>query len=181
MPRPFDFQLRTRVVFGDGALARLGELARELSFTRTLVVADPRHRGDRTRGSAPQRRSRLPGSLAFFFHDFDANPDTRMVDAGRARRGGRVPSTRSWRSAAAARSTARRGSTSCSPTAARCATTAASARRRGRCCRRSACRRRRAPAARRSRTRSSPTPRRTRRWRAAIRRRRSGSRFSIPR
>ena len=37
---PFDFQLRTRVVFGDGALARLGELARELSFTRTLIVAD---------------------------------------------------------------------------------------------------------------------------------------------
>ena len=38
--RPFDFQLRTRVVFGDGAFARLGELARELSFTRALLVAD---------------------------------------------------------------------------------------------------------------------------------------------
>ena len=37
---PFDFQLRTRVVFGDGTFARLGELARELSFTRALVVAD---------------------------------------------------------------------------------------------------------------------------------------------
>src|SRR6185295_14880226 len=39
--KPFDFQLRTRIVFGDGALARLGELARELGFTRALIVADP--------------------------------------------------------------------------------------------------------------------------------------------
>ena len=38
--RPFDFQLRTRAVFGNGTLARLGELARELGFTRTLIVAD---------------------------------------------------------------------------------------------------------------------------------------------
>jgi alcohol dehydrogenase len=36
----FDFNIRTRVVFGDGSLARLGELARELAFTRTLIVAD---------------------------------------------------------------------------------------------------------------------------------------------
>ena len=36
--RPFDFQLRTRIVFGDGTLERLGDLARELGFTRTLIV-----------------------------------------------------------------------------------------------------------------------------------------------
>ena len=36
---PFDFQLRTRVVFGDGAFARLGELAGELSFSRTISDA----------------------------------------------------------------------------------------------------------------------------------------------
>ena len=36
----FDFQPRTRVIFGAGALARLGELARELGFRRTLLVAD---------------------------------------------------------------------------------------------------------------------------------------------
>src|SRR6516164_9571729 len=37
---PFDFQLRTRVVFGEGRFEELGALARELGFGRTLVVAD---------------------------------------------------------------------------------------------------------------------------------------------
>ena len=36
----FDFHARTRVVFGPGSLARLGEFARELGFRRTLLVAD---------------------------------------------------------------------------------------------------------------------------------------------
>jgi alcohol dehydrogenase len=80
---PFDFRLRTRVVFGDGALARLGELARELSFTRTLVVAD---RGIVAAGLVRQAAASLDaaGVSASFFHDFDANPDSRMVEAGRA-------------------------------------------------------------------------------------------------
>ena len=82
--RPFDFQLRTRVVFGEGTLARLGDLARELSFTRALVVADP---GIVATGLVVQAASFLEtaGVAPFFFHDFDANPDTRMVEAGRAR------------------------------------------------------------------------------------------------
>jgi alcohol dehydrogenase len=81
--RPFDFQLRTRVVFGDGAFARLGELARELSFTRALVVAD---RGIVAAGLAQQAAASLEaaGISTSFFHDFDANPDSRMVEAGRA-------------------------------------------------------------------------------------------------
>ena len=81
--RPFDFQLRTRVVFGDGAFARLGELARELSFTRTLVVAD---RGIVAAGLAQQAAVSLDaaGISTSFFHDFDTNPDSRMVEAGRA-------------------------------------------------------------------------------------------------
>jgi len=81
--RAFDFRLRTRVVFGDGALARLGELARELSFTRTLVVAD---RGIVATGQVDRARALLDatGIAPFFFHDFDANPDARMVEAGRA-------------------------------------------------------------------------------------------------
>ena len=80
---PFDFRLRTRVVFGDGAFARLGELARELSFTRTLVVAD---RGIVAAGLVQQAAASLDaaGVAASFFHDFDANPDSRMVEAGRA-------------------------------------------------------------------------------------------------
>ena len=79
---PFDFQLRTRVVFGDGAFARLGELARELSFARTLIVADP---GIVATGQVQRAADSLAaaGVDAHVFHDFDANPDSDMVDAGR--------------------------------------------------------------------------------------------------
>jgi alcohol dehydrogenase len=81
--KPFDFQLRTRVVFGEGTLERLGEIARELSFTRTLVVAD---RGIVATGQVARAGSLLEaaGIAPFLFHGFDANPDSRMVDAGRA-------------------------------------------------------------------------------------------------
>lgn len=81
--QPFDFHLPTRVVFGDGALARLGELAREQSFTRTLIVADP---GIVAAGHAAAAAATLhaAGITTVFFHDFDANPDTAMVEAGRA-------------------------------------------------------------------------------------------------
>ena len=36
----FDYQPQTRVVFGAGAISRLGELSGELNFRRTLLVAD---------------------------------------------------------------------------------------------------------------------------------------------
>jgi alcohol dehydrogenase len=80
--KSFDFQIRTRVVFGDGALERLGELARELGFTRTLIVADP---GIGATGMVDRAAALLDatGIAAFRFHDFDVNPDTRMVDRGR--------------------------------------------------------------------------------------------------
>ena len=79
----FDFQLRTRVVFGDGAFARLGELARELSFTRTLIVAD---RGIVATGQVQRAAASLDaaGITASVFDAFDANPDSAMVEAGRA-------------------------------------------------------------------------------------------------
>jgi alcohol dehydrogenase len=81
--RPFDFQPRTRVVFGEGAFSRLGELARELGFTRALVVSD---RGIVAAGLVERAAValRAAGIQPFFFHDFDANPDTAMVEAGRA-------------------------------------------------------------------------------------------------
>src|SRR3984885_862009 len=81
--RPFDFRLRTRVVFGEGALSRLGELARELSFKRTLVVAD---RGIAATGQVDRAATMLDaaGIVPSFFHDFEANPDSRMIEAGRA-------------------------------------------------------------------------------------------------
>src|SRR6185436_5922027 len=37
---PFELASPTRLVFGPGTLSRLGELARELGFGRTLLVAD---------------------------------------------------------------------------------------------------------------------------------------------
>lgn len=83
MMKSFDFHPRPRLVFGDGAINRLGELARELDFHRTLLVAD---RGVRACGYV-ERASRIlyqAGIEVVTFHDFDANPDTEMVEAGRA-------------------------------------------------------------------------------------------------
>jgi alcohol dehydrogenase len=79
----FDFSLRTRVVFGDGVFARVGELARELAFTRTLLVSD---RGIVATGQVRRAAELLDaaGIAVHFFHDFDANPDSAMVEAGRA-------------------------------------------------------------------------------------------------
>jgi alcohol dehydrogenase len=79
----FDFALRTRAVFGLGALARLPELARELGFARTLLVAD---RGIVAVGQAARAAALLAdaGIATHGFHDFDSNPDHRMVEAGRA-------------------------------------------------------------------------------------------------
>jgi alcohol dehydrogenase len=80
--RPFDFQLRTRVIFGDGALAQLPACAQELGFTRTLVVAD---RGIVATGVVGRTMAMLgaAGIEPAGFHDFDSNPDDRMVEAGR--------------------------------------------------------------------------------------------------
>jgi alcohol dehydrogenase len=83
LSRSFDFQLRTRVVFGEGTIARLSDLARELSFSRTLVVAD---RGVVAAGHVDRTTAILESAAiaTVRFHEFDANPDARMVEAGRA-------------------------------------------------------------------------------------------------
>jgi alcohol dehydrogenase len=36
----FEFQPKTRLIFGNGTISRLGTLSRELGFRRTLLVAD---------------------------------------------------------------------------------------------------------------------------------------------
>ena len=72
-----------RVVFGEGAIEQLGTSARELAFTRSLLVADKGIVGT----GLVDRAARLLASAGvepICFHDFDANPDTRMVEAGRA-------------------------------------------------------------------------------------------------
>ena len=82
MLKGFDFQSHTRAVFGEGALARLGELARELGFRRTLLVAD---HGLVASGHVDEAVKPLKdaGITVFPFHDFDVNPDTRMIERGR--------------------------------------------------------------------------------------------------
>ena len=70
------------MVFGDGSLSRLGELARELGFARTLIVSD---RGLLSTGLVDRAATLLDaaGIWSAVFHDFDPNPDTRMVETGR--------------------------------------------------------------------------------------------------
>jgi alcohol dehydrogenase len=78
----FEFQARTRVVFGDGSLDRAGELARELGFARTLVVSD--HGVEQAGYVARALRSLgSAGVAAASFLEFDCNPDTAMVERGR--------------------------------------------------------------------------------------------------
>jgi alcohol dehydrogenase len=76
----FDFQPRTRVVFGPGSIDRLGELALELGFRRTLLVAD---RGLLASGHVEEALSPLRSASieVFPFHDFASNPDSNMVAA----------------------------------------------------------------------------------------------------
>ena len=78
---PFDFQLRTRVIFGTGVRERLGALARDLRFHRTLLVADA---GIVQAGHAADalRVLEAAGVEVTPFHDFGVNPDSAMVEAG---------------------------------------------------------------------------------------------------
>jgi alcohol dehydrogenase len=78
---PFDFQLRTRIVFGPGRLAELGALARELGATRVLVVSDPGivAAGHDARGLDALRSAGLETLL---FEGVHENPTTDEVEAG---------------------------------------------------------------------------------------------------
>jgi alcohol dehydrogenase len=80
--RPFDFDPRTRVVFGEGAFQRLGELSRGLGATRALIVSDP---GIVATGLVDRAGGLLreAGVAYEVFHEFGPNPDSAMVEAGR--------------------------------------------------------------------------------------------------
>jgi alcohol dehydrogenase len=80
---PFDYVSRTRLVFGEGSLGRLGTLARDLGFRRSLLVADP---GLVATGQVARARGLLEeaGIAAATFHDFDHDPDSDMVARGTA-------------------------------------------------------------------------------------------------
>lgn len=78
---PFDFRPRTRVVFGAGEFARLGEVARELGGTKCLLVAD---RGMLECGYAQEASRTLKARRmeVASFHDFESGPTVAMVEAG---------------------------------------------------------------------------------------------------
>jgi alcohol dehydrogenase len=77
----FDYHPLTRVVFGPGSLARLGELARELGAHRTLLVTDP---GLEAAGH-PQRALKSltdAGLEPVLFDGVEENPTSRHVEFG---------------------------------------------------------------------------------------------------
>ena len=78
----YDFQLRTRLIAGPGSLQQLGPVARELRFRRTLLVGD---RGLLQAGHVQKACALLEaaGISVFPYDDFEANPDSAMIEAGR--------------------------------------------------------------------------------------------------
>jgi alcohol dehydrogenase len=77
----FDVRLRTRLVFGNGRRAQIGERARELGFRRCLIAADP---GIVAAGYAGEAAERLRGAGidSVVFSRFGENPDGVMIAAG---------------------------------------------------------------------------------------------------
>jgi alcohol dehydrogenase len=76
---PFDHQPRTRLIFGNGTLARVGELARELG-SRVLIVSDP---GIVKAGYVERAAGflREAGLAVEVFGNVRENPSTEDVDA----------------------------------------------------------------------------------------------------
>ena len=79
----FEHDSRTRLVFGSGTLARLGEIARELGFRRSLVVSDP---GVVAAGLTARacRALESAGLAVATFSGFDHDFTSAMADAGAA-------------------------------------------------------------------------------------------------
>jgi alcohol dehydrogenase len=77
----FDFQPRTRIVFGPGKIEALGELASELGARRALVVSDPGvvAAGHTAKGIAALERA---GIETHVFDSVHENPTTEDVTAG---------------------------------------------------------------------------------------------------
>ena len=80
---PFDFDPRTRVVYGSGTIDRVGELSRECGGTRVLVVSDP---GIAKAGHVDRAVAKLreAGLQSVVFTDVQPNPTTEDVDRGLA-------------------------------------------------------------------------------------------------
>jgi alcohol dehydrogenase len=80
---PFDYQPRTRIVFGPGKIDELGALAGELGARRALLVSDPGivAAGHAPRGLDSLRRAGVDTQL---FDGVCENPTTANVEAGLA-------------------------------------------------------------------------------------------------
>jgi alcohol dehydrogenase len=78
---PFDFQPRTRIVFGPDKVEQLGAIASEMGARRALVVTDP---GIVAAGHTQRGISSLDeaGIETFLFDDVHENPSTDDVDRG---------------------------------------------------------------------------------------------------
>ena len=78
---PFDYQPRTRIVFGADTIDRLGELAGELGARRALVVSDPGviQAGHTARGLEALQQAGIEAHLFDAVHE---NPTTSDVEAG---------------------------------------------------------------------------------------------------
>lgn len=77
----FDFDPRTRVVFGNGTIDRLGSIVKELGGRRILLVSD---QGIKSAGHA-ERAVRSLSEQRLIIADFDqvhCNPTTNDIDAG---------------------------------------------------------------------------------------------------
>ena len=75
----FDFQPRTRVIFGAGTFGQLGQVAREFDVRRVLLVTDP---GLKEAGHSATAVASLEaaGLTVAVFEDVAANPTTEDVD-----------------------------------------------------------------------------------------------------
>ena len=78
---PFDYQPRTRIVFGPDKIDTLGELAGELGARRVLLVSDPGivRAGHVERGLSSLAKAGIDAQL---FDGVEENPTTTNVEAG---------------------------------------------------------------------------------------------------
>ena len=78
---PFDFCPTTQIVFGEGALTHLGQLAEELGGKRILFVTDPGivSAGLADRAIAPLKSASLD---IFMFDGVCENPTTQHIETG---------------------------------------------------------------------------------------------------
>src|SRR4026209_2915795 len=87
----FDFHSTIRVVYGNGSLNQLGEIARQLGANHTLVVTDT---GIRKAGHLERALQSLAanGIAAFVFSETKENPTSKDIDSAAmfARQHGRI-------------------------------------------------------------------------------------------